>query len=562
MFFHMNKSIFPVIAGLSCGVLTTHAAGNKKPNILIIVADDMGYSDAGCYGGEIKTPVLDGLASKGLRFTQFYNTGRCWPSRSSLLTGYYPQSIRRDNLTGFQRDPKVPTGGVAGIRPRWAQILPVYLKPLGYRSYISGKWHVDGKPLENGFDHSFITSNNYGFFRAVDDTEDDVKQPPVPEGEGSYSTIRIAEHAIQFLKDHAAHFPGQPFFQYLAFHSPHFPIHALPEDIAIYKGRYQSGWDNIREERYKRMKELGLINCSLSPLDQDIIPSWNFPEAQLKKMIGQDEVAYAFPWNSLNSGQKDFQSAKMSVHAAMVHRMDIEIGRVIDQIKAMGVLENTIVIFLSDNGASAEQIIRGDGHDPAAPVGSSKTYLGIGPGWSSAANTPFRLHKSWNHEGGIATPFIICWPEGIKAHGEIRTNPGHLVDLVPTLLDITGGKVLQEVAGLKVPSLHGTSLLPVLKKDGKVKHDFLWWNHEGNRAIRIGDWKLAADHQKPWELYDLSIDRSETNNLATKFPDKVKVMEQEWRKQAEKFDALAQQDKPALPKNNLNKGKATNDKSE
>jgi arylsulfatase A-like enzyme len=546
----MNKSVFPVIAGLTCGTLLLNAAPVKKPNILIIVADDMGYSDAGCYGGEIKTPVLDGLASKGLKFTQFYNTGRCWPSRASLLTGYYPQPIRRDNLTGFQRDPKVPTGGVNGIRPRWAQLLPVYLKPLGYRSYISGKWHVDGKPLENGFDHSYITSNNFGFFRAPDDAEDDIKQPPVPEGEGSYSTIRIADHAIQFLKEHAAKYPGQPFFQYLAFHSPHFPLHALPEDISVYKDYYKSGWDSIRMKRFTRMKKLGLINCSLSPLDPGIIPAWNFPEEKLKEMIGENEVAYAVPWNDLTPGQKKFQAAKMAVHAAMVHRMDIEIGRVLDQIRAMGVLDNTIVIFVSDNGASAEQIIRGDGHDRAAPVGSSKTYLGMGPGWSSASNTPFRLHKSWTHEGGIATPFIICWPAGIRARGEIRTNPGHLVDLVPTLLEITGAKRPEKVAGFDVPSLHGKNLVPVFKKDDSVKHDFLWWNHEGNRAIRIGDWKLTADHTNPWELYDLNSDRSETQNLADRYPSKVKKMEKAWTNHARQYDVLLQQDNPVLPKNN------------
>lgn len=555
----MIRTYLPMVAGLACGVLTTLTVTAKKPNILLIVADDMGYSDAGCYGGEIRTPVLDDLASRGLRFTQFYNTGRCWPSRSTLFTGYYPQAIRRDNLTGFQRDPKVPTGGAGGIRPRWAQLLPAYLKPLGYRSYISGKWHVDGKPLENGFDHSFITSNDFGFFRAVDDTRDDVKQPPVPEGEGTYSTIRIADFAIQFLKDHAANYPEQPFFQYLAFHSPHFPLHAMPEDIALYSSRYLNGWDSIRKERYLRMTALGLINCSLSPLDPEIIPSWNFPEAKLRQMIGENVVAYAIPWNSLTPGQKEFQSRKMAVHAAMVDRMDKEIGRVLDQIRSMGVLDNTIVIFLSDNGASAEQIIRGDMHDPAAPVGSSKTYLGIGPGWSSAANTPFRLHKSWNHEGGISTPFIICWPAGIKAQGEIRTNPGHLVDLVPTLLDITGGKIPAKVSGLDVPPLQGKSLVPAFKKDNRVKHNFLWWNHEGNRAIRMGDWKLVADHNHPWELYDIRRDRSETQNLAATYPEKVKEMAEEWTRQAQLINSLSRQDMPASPPK---KEKTTNAKTE
>lgn len=557
----MNKSILPILAGLTCGLPSAFSADAKRPNILIIVADDMGYSDAGCYGSEIQTPNLDRLASKGLRFTQFYNTGRCWPSRSSILTGYYPQSIRRDKLSNIPKEAIQPGGGTAGIRPRWAQLLPEYLKPLGYHSYVSGKWHVDGEALKNGFEHSFLTSNTKGFFRSEGDTEDDIKQPPVPisADNSSYSTIRIADFAVKFLKEHAVKYPGQPFFQYLAFHSPHFPLHALPEDIAIYKDRFKSGWDVIRQERYERMKKMGLINCSLSPLDPEIIPHWNFPEAKLKEMIGDKEVGYAVPWNSLTNGQKEFQAAKMSVHAAMVHRMDIEIGRVLDQIKAMGVLDNTIIIFVSDNGASAEQIIRRDGHDPSAPIGSAKTYLGIGPGWSSAANTPFRLHKSWNHEGGISTPLIVCWPAGLKAHGELRTNPGHLIDLIPTLLDITGGKIPEKVAEMPVPPLPGKSLVPVFKKDNTVKRDFLWWNHDGNRAFRVDNWKLVADHKSPWELYDLNTDRSETKNLAKVYPEKVKELDQLWMKHAEEFSDLSKQD---LPVNSNNKKKKAKDSEE
>lgn len=542
----MNKSILPILAGLSCGWTSGFAATPKKPNILIIVADDLGYSDIGCYGSEIQTPNLDRLASNGLRFTQFYNTGRCWPSRSSILTGYYPQAIRRDALTNIKIDANRPKGGAGGVRPRWAQLLPEYLKPVGYHCYASGKWHVDGKALNNGFEHSFLTSNSQGFFRAVGDTEDDMKQPDVPisSDNSSYSTIRIADHAVNFLKEHAAKYPGQPFFQYLAFHSPHFPLHALPEDIAIYKDRFKPGWDVIREERYERMKKMGLINCSLSPLDPETIPSWNFPEAKLKEKIGDNEVGYAVPWNSLTAGQKEFQAAKMAVHAAMIHRMDIEIGRVLNQIKAMGELDNTLILFVSDNGASAEQIIRGDGHDPTAPIGSVKTYLGIGPGWSGAANTPLRLHKSWNHEGGISTPLIVHWPKGIKAHGELRTDPGHLIDLVPTILEISGSKIPPMFAGLTVPPLPGKSLVPAFKKDGAVKHDFLWWNHDGNRAIRVGDWKLVADHKKTWELFNLKTDRSETKNLAAEYPEKVMELEQVWIKHAEEFNNLSKQDMP------------------
>lgn len=558
----MNKSIFPIVAGLTCGLLPAHSA-IKKPNILIVVADDMGYSDAGCYGSEIQTPNLDKLASNGLRFTQFYNTGRCWPSRSSILTGYYPQSIRRDNLTKANgENPKPPTGGAGGIRPVWAQLLSAYLHPLDYRSYVSGKWHVDGKPEENGFDHSYLYMNTEGYFGAVNHTEDGVKLPPVLPDGNSYSTIRTADYAIKFLKEHAAKYPNQAFFQYLAFNSPHFPLQALPQDIALYKDRYKSGWDEIRKERYERMKKLGIINCKLSPTDPAIIPGWNLPEEELQKRIGPGELGHAVPWNSLTGVQKEFQAAKMAVHAAMIHRMDIEIGRVINQIKAMGALENTLILFVSDNGASAEQIIREGGHDPKSVVGSAQSYLGIGPGWSSAANTPFRLHKSWNHEGGISTPLIVCWPEGIKKRNEFRTDPGHLIDIVPTLLDITGAKMPETLEGMVVPALPGKSLVPAFRRNGMVKHDYLWWNHDGNRAIRIGDWKIAADHQSPWELYELRKDRSETKNLAYKYPEKVKELEQEWIRHADEFNNMAQQDKPVNARPTKTKKKLVNAEKE
>jgi arylsulfatase len=318
----------------------------------------------------------------------------------------------------------------------------------------------------------------------------------------------------------------------------------MPEDIALYKDRYKSGWDAIRNERLESMKKLGLINCDLSPLDPDIIPSWNLSEKELQKRIGPGEVGHAVAWNSLTSEQKEFQSDKMAVHAAMVHRMDIEIGRVIDQIREMGALENTLVLFVSDNGASAEQIIREGGHDPMSVVGSPQSYLGIGPGWSSAANTPFRLHKSWNHEGGISTPLIVSWPIGIKSRNELRTDPGHLIDIVPTILEITGAKIPEAVEGFAVPALHGKSLVAEFRKNGKLKHEYLWWNQDGNRSIRVGDWKLVADHKLPWELYNLKDDRSETKNLAGQLPGKVKEMEEIWISHAKELDGLSKQDPP------------------
>lgn len=556
-------AFLPALLGAATASCAAPAA--PKPNILFIVADDMGFSDAGCYGGEIQTPNLDRLAANGLRFTQCYNTARCWSSRACILTGYYAQAVRRDAFPGKdlgQYGQGNMKAGVGGIRPRWAQLLPEYLKPLGYRSYHSGKWHIDGARLANGFEHSYTIDDHDRFFAPQDQTEDDVKLPPVQPGSDFYLTTHIADEAIKCLKEHAAKYSRQPFFEYLAFTSPHFPIQALPQDIALYKDRYQAGWDAIRKERYERMEKLGIVNCELSKLDPLTAPRWNLTEAELRQQVGTNEVGHAVPWDSLTAGQKEFQAAKMAVHAAMVHRMDLEIGRVLDQIKAMGVLDNTIIFFVSDNGASAEQIIRGDGNDPAASVGSAKTFMGIGPGWASTANTPLRLHKSWVHEGGSATPLIVQWPAGLKAHGELRTNPGHLIDLVPTVLDIVGGKQPATVAGLPVPPFQGKSLVPAFTKDGSVPRDYLWFCHDGNRAIRVGDWKLVADHNSPWELYNVAADRSETKNLAAEHPDKVKELEQAWIRHAEELHALAQQDPPPASAGKKKKGQAAKGKAE
>jgi arylsulfatase len=511
---------------------TEPASLQPKPNILIIVADDMGFSDAGCYGGEIQTPNLDRLAENGLRFTQFYNTARCWPSRACILTGYYAQAVRRDSLPGV-------ASGAGGGRPKWARLLPEHLNPLGYRSYHSGKWHVDGPRLAGGFDRSYSIEDHNRYFAPRDHFEDDVKLPPVESGSNFYITTFIANHAIKCLREHAAKYSSQPFFQYLAFTSPHFPLQALPQDFAVYQDRYRAGWDVIRQERYQRMKKRGLVNCALSKLEPDIVASWNLTEEKLCAQIGPDEVGRAIPWESLSEGQKKFQAIKMALHAAMIHRMDIEIGRVLDQLKAMGVLENTVIFFMSDNGASAEQIIRGDLHDRAASPGSSRTFLCLGPGWSSAANTPLRLHKSWVHEGGIATPLIVHWPAGMKARGELRRDPGHLIDLAPTILELVGIQWPKALDGQALPPLPGRSLASAFTKDASIKRDFLWWFHDGNRAVRVGNWKLVADHQGPWELYDLRSDRCESRNLAADHPGKVRELAQEWTRRLGEFRALA-----------------------
>jgi len=514
------------------------AAPAQKPNIIFILADDLGYSDLGCYGSEIKTPNLDSLAQHGLRFTQFYNTARCWPSRGALLTGYYAQQIRRDTVQG------VPSGG-KGIRPEWARLLPELLKAQGYRSYHSGKWHVDGMPVACGFDHSYYIEDLNRYFSPKVLFEDDQKLPAVEPGSGYYTTVAIADHAIKYLKDHAEKHSGQPFFEYIAFNAPHFPLQAPQEDIARYHGRYDEGWNVTQQARYERQKGMGLIHNPLPAMERDVGPPYDFPESMAK--LGPGEVNRPLPWNELTSEQRDFQAAKMSIHAAAIDRMDREIGRVIAQIKTMNAFENTLIFFASDNGASAEIMVRGDGHDQSAAPGSAATHLCLGPGWSSSSNTPFRRHKTWVHEGGISTPLIAHWPQGIAAQGELRHNVGHLIDIVPTVLELAGGKAPSTWNGKPVPAPPGRSLVPVLAKDGTVTHDEIWWQHEGNRAIRMGDWKLvAAGENASWELYDLSKDRGETTNLAAKQPDKARELEARWTQLWKEYSALAAKDAPPL----------------
>jgi arylsulfatase A-like enzyme len=512
----------------------TPAATPARPNVVVILADDLGYSDLGCYGGEIRTPNLDALAAGGLRFTQFTNTARCWPSRAALLTGYYAQQVRRDTVPG------VPSGG-NGVRPSWAKLLPERLRARGYRSYHSGKWHVDGKPLENGFDHSYRLEDAGRYFSPRVHFEDDRKLPAVTPGSAYYTTTAIADHGVKFLKDHAQEHASDPFFLYLAFTSPHFPLHALPADFARYRDQYRDGWEVARAGRWARIQKLGLVTGQLSEVEREVGPPYPFPDAM--KKLGPDEVDRPLPWDSLTTSQREFQSTKMALHAAIVDRMDQEIGRVLDQLRKMGAFGNTMIVFLSDNGASAEIMVRDDGHDPEATPGSAASHLCLGPGWSSVANTPFRRHKTWVHEGGISTPLIVHWPQGIPGRGEIRHNPGHVIDLAPTVLELAGADAP------KMPAPPGKSLMPVFARDGSVAHEDLWWQHEGNRAVRVGDWKLvAAGEKSPWELFNLATDRTETRNLAREQPEKVRELDARWRRRHDEFVALARLDaKPEKP---------------
>jgi arylsulfatase A-like enzyme len=519
-----------VVAGLAvcrimCGPVAL-AADASRPNVVVILADDLGFSDLGCYGGEIETPHLDSLASGGVRCTQFYNTARCWPTRAALLTGYYAQQVRRDKLEGG-------AGGSQGTRPAWAPLLPVMLRPLGYRAYHSGKWHIDGGRLAGGFDRSYSIEDHNRLFAPRDHLLDDQPLPAVEPGADYYVTTAIANHAIECLRDHAARNAAQPFFSYVAFTSPHFPLQAPADDIARCADRYRPGWDAVRDARWRRIQSLGLVAGGLSSVERDVGPPYDFPEALA--ILGAGEVNRPLPWNDLDEEQRTFQATKMAVHAAMIERMDRGVGRLVDQLRAMNAFDNTLILFLSDNGASAEIMVRGDGHDPAAAPGSAGTFLCLGPGWSTVANTPFRRHKTWVHEGGIATPLIAHWPTGISARDELRHTPGHVIDVVPTILEAAGGTrsgLGEDNSGPRPP---GRSLLSAFVRNESVSREHLWWLHEGNRAIRVGDWKLVAARGQPWELYDLSRDRCETHDLAAEMPQRVAELERMWQEAHDEF---------------------------
>lgn len=518
-----NRRAFLQLMGGASVASPLKAAPARKPNFLLILADDMGFSDAGCYGGDIDTPNLDRLAARGVRFTQGYSTARCGPSRSSLLTGYYAQQTASDIMT-------------PGNVPDYTRFVPDHLKPLGYRSYHSGKWHMRFTPLGGvGFDHSYTLLDEDRYFtpRRLELDGDPLPQPK-PE-DHYYSTVAIADYAVRFLNEHARNHAEAPFFLYLAPHSPHFPLQALPADIEKYKDRFAEGWDNARERKLARMRRMGLVNCALPPLEPNMWTKWNTPDAELMAAIGKGEATRAVPWSTLTPEQRSFQRTKMAIHAAMITRMDLEIGKVLSQVQAMGAERDTVVVFLSDNGASSEQLVRGDGHDATAPPGSARSFLGLGPGWSTCSNTPLRLHKSWVNEGGIATPMIVHWPNGIKDGNTLRHDPCHFVDILPTLVDLAGGAPAKNLPS-GAPPLAGRSLAAALLKDGAAPHDFLYFNHNNNRAIRVEDWKLIATGETgPWELYDLGKDRCELQNLVAAHPDRAQRLAALWQKHDEAF---------------------------
>ena len=488
----------------------------NRPNIVLILADDLGFSDLGCYGSEIETPALDRLAAGGLRFNQFYNTGRCWPTRASLMTGLYPHQSRMAMNFGEQAPP-----AYSGFVPPAARMIPELLAPRGYRSYHVGKWHLNSKgpkpndtwPLGRGFARSYALMDHDRYFSPKSHYEGNDALPS--PADDFYVTDFMSDHAAKYLQQHAAAHADQPFFLYLAYTAPHFPLHARADDVARFRGKFRNGWDKLRAARHRRLQEQGLINCELSPRDPD-----------------------AKEWASLSAAEQDEWDARMATYAAMIHALDRGVGQVVKQLEAMKVLDNTLILFLSDNGSSAEYLVRGDGHDPQAPPGSRATFRCLEVGWSNVANTPFRMHKMWAHEGGISTPLIAHWPARIKTRGTITPHIGHVIDILPTVLDITGASYPDTFDGQPITQPAGKSFAALFDGHDPPPCDFLFWEHIGNKALRQGDWKLVAEFRGEWELYNLQSDRSETKNLAAAQSGRVKQMASEWDAFAQKIGVV------------------------
>lgn len=498
-------SSFP---GIGCArPLADGAAGRKRPNIVLILCDDLGYSDIGCYGGEIQTPNLDQLAAGGMLFTQFYNGARCCPTRASLLTGLYAHQAGVGHMTGNAGFP-----AYQGYLNRQCATIAELLKSAGYQTYMSGKWHVgdqrEVRPQKRGFDEYFgLIRGSCNYFRPGENEIWDGDQPyKIPDNGQFYTTDAFSDYAVKFI-DRASRSPEQPFFLYLAYTAPHYPLQAWPEDIKKYRGRYRKGWDRLRQERYKRLLQLGLLD-----------PEW----------VLSDRDDRNAPWESLAEQEQDWRDQLMATYAAMVDRMDQGIGKVLTKLGEVGADDNTLILFLSDNGACPYPNMWGDrprknGEGKIVPVGGPEALYAYGWEWANAGNTPFRKYKRYTHEGGIATPMITSWP-GVIQPGSITHQVGHIIDVMPTCLAAAGVEYPRTYDGEVIKPLEGTSLLPVFQRKTRREDRTLFWEHMGHRAVRKGQWKLVSDLGGEWELYDLQADRTETNNLVAAYPEKVEEL--------------------------------------
>jgi len=506
-----QKKVVAIVALLLACKLNLFAQIKKtpaKPNILIILADDMGYSDIGCYGGEIHTPNIDKLAKGGVKFSQMYNTSKCFPTRASLLTGVYYQ----------RTNPNFENAATIGE----------VLRPAGYHTFWSGKQHAKFNPVTRGFDRYYgmiggcenhfnpgfgaapgqpipaykIASNRW----SIDEKGIPENSNYIPQDSMFYDTDAFTNRAINWLDEYKQ--DEKPFLLYMAYTAPHWPLHAWPEDIAKYKGVYDGGYEAVRKARYKRQVELGLVDPKTNPL-----PPVEIGEAKPN-------------WESLSADERRLEATRMEIYAAMVDRLDQNIGRLLKRLEEQGKLDNTIILFLSDNGACATDP-KVDQVDLTAPFGSVASYVSYGQNWATVSDTPLRKWKTTSHEGGISTPLIIHWPAAIKPKSSWITEPVHLVDIMPTLLSVSGAKFPVESKESTIHSTDGVSLMPVITGQKIDRKNPLFYQFGKGAAIRDGQFKLVR-LGATWELYDLASDRAEMNNLATKRPDIVNKMEAQW----------------------------------
>ncbi|MES2657660.1 MAG: arylsulfatase [Verrucomicrobiota bacterium] len=495
---------------------TGYSAG--RPNIIVILADDMGFSDLGCYGGEIATPNLDALAARGLKFSQFYNSARCCPTRASLMTGLHPHQTGIGHMT---QEPEA--AGSSPVPPAYQGYLnrecvtiAEVLKDSGYATLMSGKWHLgqgdrDRWPLQRSFEKYYgLLSGATNYFKPGGKRGITAGNEPDTELKSTtdrpyYTTDAFTDHAIRFIGE-----TEKPFFLYLAYNAPHWPIQAHEDDIAKYRGKYKLGWDTLRKQRYEKQIKLGLIDPKwpLSPRDPEV-PAWD----------------------SLSLDKQDEMDLRMAIYAAMVDRLDQNIGKLISYLKEKNRFDNTLILFLSDNGACAEMGVLGNLDVKDIAKRNSEWNIAYGTAWANASATPFRLYKHFAHEGGTATPFIAHWPGGIKKQEGWSSSPGQIIDIMPTLVEVAGAKYPEDK-----PALPGISLKPAFDGGKLTRSKPLFMEHEANAFIRDGDWKLVGRKVAPpggvkpkrWELYNLANDRTELRDLSAEMPDKVAEMSAGW----------------------------------
>ncbi|MFC6646899.1 arylsulfatase [Granulicella cerasi] len=502
-------------------------AAGSRPNIIFILADDMGFSDIGCFGSEIETPHLDQLAARGVRFNQFYTNPRCCPARASILTGLYPHQAHMGNMTADHK--RYPFEAYDGILAQNTVTVAEALKSAGYNTAAVGKWHLatedeEGRrswPLQRGFDKFWgMIAGASVYYESPHLMSGNDRLPPPPKDQ--YLTDIWAQHAVQFVEELSKE--KKPFFLYTAFNAPHWPIQAPEESVQKYAKRYAEGWDSIRAARHKKQLDSDLLPAkwALTPRDARV-PAWEVAE------------------------DKEWEMRRMAVYAAMIDRLDQGIGRILDAVEKAGQTENTLIIFMSDNGGNAEELGRGPrpstdpcqlgmncaGNIPGVMPGSEQTFQSIGIPWGNVATVPFRLYKHYAHEGGISIPFIASWPAHIRPSHAPVSGAGHSTDLMPTFLEVAGASYPTRVATGPVPPLEGQSLTPLFAGRSRTRKP-IFWEHEGNKAVRDGKWKLVSRFPDQWELFDMDADRTELHNLAAANPERTKAMTAEWNEWAKR----------------------------